>query len=143
MAGFHDVAHLGNGNSRGRHVRLHFNFNASGVIASYLERSSTGKVERERIERNEKADLHNGMIVIEDYDDGMPEWDVLRDANGDGVWQKAVSGDTAGSLQSTLRQLADTNAPDFGFTFEAGREDTLFRYDASGQIFSSMDGWLA
>lgn len=143
MAGFHDVAHLGNGNSRGRHVRLHFNLNASGAIASYLERSSTGKVERERIERNEKAHVHNGMIVIEDYDDGMPEWDVLRDANGDGVWQKAVSGDTAGSLQSTLRQLADTNAPDIGFPFEAGRENILFRYDASGQIFSSMDGWLA
>lgn len=111
-----------------------FNFGANGVILSYLERLPSGEVERERISRDENAYLQSGMIIIEEYDDGVLEWDVFRDIDGDAVWQKAASGETASALQSTLLHLTQAPVTNFGFALETGREDTLFRFNAAGQV---------
>lgn len=111
-----------------------FNFGANGFILSYLEHLPSGKIQRERIGRDEKAYLQNGLVIFEENDDGVLEWDVFRDGNGDGVWQKAASGETASALQSTILQMPQSLVTDLSFTLQTGREDTLFRFDAAGRV---------
>lgn len=69
-----------------------FTFGANGTVTSVAEIEENGRLDYERIDRDESYALINNFVVKTEWDDGRAEWTVYADGNGDGRWTEMVEG---------------------------------------------------
>lgn len=69
-----------------------FTFGTNGAVIAVAEIEENGRLDFERIDRDESYALINNFVVKTEWDDGRSEWTVYADGNGDGRWTEMVEG---------------------------------------------------
>ncbi len=109
-----------------------FGFGPDGAVISVAEVERNGRLDYEKIERDESWRLEAGLVVKTELDDGQSEWTVYGDADGDGRWMELAEGH--GPLDLSL--FATAPGPDAGLPVKQVLDDEAyaFGFDAAGQV---------
>ncbi|RAK67585.1 hypothetical protein [Phenylobacterium kunshanense] len=110
-----------------------FGFGPGGEVISVAEVKRNGRLDHERIEKDETWRLEAGLVVKTELDDGQMEWTVYADPDGDGRWVELAEGQ--GPLDLSLFAGAATG-PDGGAPVKQVLDDDphVFRFDAAGRV---------
>ncbi|TAJ68605.1 MAG: hypothetical protein EPO51_27390 [Phenylobacterium sp.] len=116
--------------------RYVFTFADDGVVTSVAEVERDGRLDHERIEKDESYRLTDGLVVRTELDGREQEWTVYGDADGDGYWTEIAEGEGAldpGVLARLRGEPAETTPP---LTTAAGADQYVFVFDDLGRIVS-------
>lgn len=107
-----------------------FTFGLNGEVTSVAEVERNGRLDYEKIEKDESYRLADGLVVKTELDDGRTEWTVYGDADGDGRWIELAEG--KGPLDLSLF----TGAPGGEAPVKQVLDDDayVFQFDAAGQV---------
>jgi hypothetical protein len=121
-----------------------FTFDAAGVVTSVAEVKKNGRLEYERIEKDESYRLIDGFVVKTEVDGREQEWEVYADLDGDGRWVEVGEGDGAfdpailslfGAPPATGGEAPTTpTLPTVPTTARPGADQYVFQFDAAGQV---------
>lgn len=107
-----------------------FTFGLDGAVTSVAEVERNGRLDYEKIGKDESYRLTDGLVVKTELDDGRVEWTVYGDADGDGRWIELAEG--KGPLDLSLF----TGAPGGETPVKQVLDDDayVFQFDAVGQV---------
>jgi hypothetical protein len=111
-----------------------FTFDAGGAVTSVAEVEKNGRLDYERIEKDESYRLVDGFVVKTEVDGREQEWEVYADLDGDGRWIEVGEGE--GAFDPAILSLFG-GSPVAGETPVAtpvGGESYVFQFDALGQV---------
>lgn len=111
-----------------------FTFDAGGAVTSVAEVEKNGRLDYERIEKDESYRLVDGFVVKTEVDSREQEWEVYADLDGDGRWIEVGEGE--GAFDPAILSLFG-GSPVAGETPVAtpvGGESYVFQFDALGQV---------
>jgi hypothetical protein len=112
-----------------------FGFGPEGEVVSVAEVKRNGRLDHERIEKDETWRLEAGLVVKTELDDGQLEWTVYADRDGDGRWIEVAEGE--GPLDLGLfTGAAGEAAAGGGAPVKQVLDDEahVFRFDAAGRV---------
>lgn len=109
-----------------------FGFGQDGAVISVAEVERNGRLDHEKIEKDESYRLEAGLVVKTELDDGQSEWTVYADPDGDGRWIELAEGH--GPLDLGL--FTATPGPDAGPPVKQVLDDDayVFHFDPAGQV---------
>lgn len=108
-----------------------FTFNQAGAVTTVAEVGRNGRLEYERIDRDESYSLQGDFVVKTEWDDGRAEWTVYADTNGDGFWKEVAEGYGAPNLAALSGVKAPANA---SFDVKLGADQYVFGFSAQGAV---------
>lgn len=119
-----------------------FTFNPSGEVTSVAEVERNGRLDYEKIEKDESYRLVDGLVLKSERDDGQTEWTVYGDTDGDGFWTELGEGEGAPDLslftptagtETPVKQVLDDDAHVFQFD-AAGLVTAVFELERNGRL---------
>lgn len=106
-----------------------FTFDANGVATTVAEVERNGRLDYERIDRDESYRLIDGFVVKTEVDGRDQEWEVYADTDGDGRWVEVGEGDGV-----FTNALLDRFKPGAAPTAPVDDDVYLFFFDALGAV---------
>lgn len=109
-----------------------FGFGPDGAAISVAEVERNGRLDPEKIEKDESYRLEAGLVVKTELDDGQSEWTVYADPDGDGRWVELAEGH--GPLDLSL--FTGAPPPEASLPVKQVLDDDayVFHFDAAGQV---------
>ena len=109
-----------------------FGFGPDGAVISVAEVERNGRLDPEKIEKDESYHLEAGLVVKTELDDGQSEWTVYADPDGDGRWVELAEGH--GPLDLSLFTGAPPPEASLPVTQVLDDDAYVFHFDAAGQV---------
>jgi hypothetical protein len=120
-----------------------FTFGLNGEVTSVAEIERNGRLDYEKIEKDESYRLIDGLVVKTELDDGRTEWTVYADRDADGRWIElaegkgvpdlSLFGGAPGGADAPVKPALDDDAYVFQFG-AAGQVTAVYEVERNGRL---------